>query len=240
MTSKERVQNQVSAKAKPSLIYQVSRVMASNRYLDEILLLVVQMTAQLTGSKICSLMLLNEKKDLLMIKATQSLSEAYRSKPHVQVAGSLSGEAVREKITMTIRDVKQDLRFQYPEIAKQENLCSLAVVPMIAKDHVIGVLNCYTEGEHFFLEEELEVLTVVANQAAMAIENTQLLAEKIKVFEELKTRKTVDQAKRILINKKGLSEDVAYRLIQKQSMDLRKSVKEVAGAIILANKISVS
>jgi GAF domain-containing protein len=226
-----------SSRQSVSLLYEVSRVIASNQYLDDILLMVVQLTAQLTGSKICSMMLLNHEKDRLEIKATQCLSEAYRNKPHIQVGQSISGKAVLAKKPITVPDVQTDKDYQYPEIAKLEGVRSLAAVPMIAKDHVIGVLNCYTSETHAFSEEELQILSGVANQAAMAVENTQLLAEKIEMFEKLEARKTVDKAKRILIKQQNLSEDEAYKLIQKQSMNKRKTLKEIAEAVLLSSEM---
>ncbi len=53
----------------------------------------------------------------------------------------------------------------------------------------------------------------------------------------LETRKLVDRAKGILMDKQGMSEAEAFRKIQKMSMDTRKSMKEVAEAIILAHQV---
>lgn len=229
--------NEAAGRAPASLLYEVSRVIASSGYLDEILLMVVQLTAQLTGSKICSMMLLSAKKDMLEIRATQCLSERYKNKPPIRVGESISGRAVQTKKPITVRDVRVEKDYKYPEVAASEGVCSLAAVPMIARDHVVGVLNCYTAEEHVFSDEELQLLCGVANQAAMAVENTQLLADKIEAFEKLEIRKSMDKAKRILMKTRNLSEDAAYRLIQKKSMDLRKPVKEIAEAIIVSAEI---
>jgi two-component system, response regulator PdtaR len=53
----------------------------------------------------------------------------------------------------------------------------------------------------------------------------------------LETRKLVDRAKGILMDKQGLSEAEAFRKIQKMSMDNRKPMKDVAEAIILAHQV---
>ena len=220
------------------LLYEVSRAIASNRYLEEILLLVVGMTADLMGSKICSLMLLDEKKQELVIKATQSLSEHYRTKPPIKVGESVCGRAVQKKIPITVRDVMSESDYNYPDIAKMEGLRSLVSVPMMIKSRVIGVLNCYTISEHEFSEEEIRLLTGVANQAAVAIENTNLLAEKIAAVEALETRKRVERAKGILMKRHSIGETEAYRMLQKQSMDKSHSLKEIAEAIILSEEMA--
>ena len=73
------------------VLYQISRALVGKQDLDAILQQVVGMTADLVGSKICSLMLLNAKKDELVLKATQSLSAAYKDKPPIRVSQSVGG-----------------------------------------------------------------------------------------------------------------------------------------------------
>src|SRR5438105_11029203 len=109
----------------------------------EILQLIVLMTAEMLGSKICSLMLLDEKGRELKIEATQSLSEEYRSKPPIKLSGSVSGRAIQERRPIAVADVAIDPQYTYPDIARKENLRSLLVVPMMVKEKPIGVLNCY-------------------------------------------------------------------------------------------------
>src|SRR3989338_3444051 len=95
---------------------QVSRLVAGESYLEEILRLIVSITADSLGFKICSLMLLNEEKRELSIVATQSLSEDYRKKPPVKVEKSLSGKAVLEKRPIAIYHVQEEPDYHYPEI----------------------------------------------------------------------------------------------------------------------------
>lgn len=226
------------AKDRANFLYEVSRVVSSSRYLEEILLLVVGLTAQVTGSKICSLMLYDEKKKELTIKATQSLSDNYLKKPPIKVGQSVSGKALLLGKPVVIADVTLEKDYQYPDVAREENVKSLAAVPMMVKDKSIGVINCYTAEEYEFSKEDLQILMAVASQAAMAIENTKLLADNVIAFEQLETRKVVDRAKGILMKKKGITENEAYRLIQKQSMDKRKSLKGVAEAILFSEDLN--
>ena len=220
------------------LLYEVSRAISSNRYLEDILLLIVGMTAELMGSKICSLMLLDDEKQELVIKATQSLSELYRSKPPVKIGESVSGQAVQQKKPVIVSDVTQEKSYKYPDIAKSEGLASMISVPMMIKNRVIGVLNCYTSIRHEFSKEEIQLLAGVANQAAVAIENTNLLAEKITYAEALETRKKVDRAKNVLMKRHQIGETEAYQMLQKQSVEKGHSLKEIAEAILVFEEIN--
>ncbi len=225
-------------KAGFELLYEISHAIVSNRYLDEILTMIVHLAAQVTGSSLCSIMLLNDKKDHLEIKATQSLSQKYRSKPPLPVKGSVSGRAVLTKKPVVVLNVLEDKEFLLRDVALQDGLVSLLAIPMMIKNTVIGVFNCYTAEAHEFSEEEIQVLGAVANQAAMAIENTQLLADKIAAVEALEARKRVEKAKGILMKRHHISEPEAYRLLQKQSMDKRRSLGEVAEAIVVSAEIA--
>jgi signal transduction protein with GAF and PtsI domain len=229
---------EVNKKAKQlDLLSEISRTIVSDYYLKEILQLIVTMTAQVMGSKICSIMLLDQKKQELVISATQSLSQDYVNKPSLKVGQSTSGKVVIEKRPITVRDVTKEPGYVFPEIAKKEGLVSMICVPMMIKDRVIGVINSYTQKEHVFSDEDIGILQAIANQAAVAIENTRLDQEILSAKEALETRKIVERAKGVLMKELSIGEDDAYRKIHKKSMDLRKSMREVAEAIIVASDI---
>lgn len=216
---------------------RMSQTIAQGAYLREILQLIVTMTAEMMGSKICSLMLLDEKGKELKIEATQSLSEEYRSKPPVQLRSSVSGRAILERRPVVVPDVTQDPQYGYPKIAEKENLRSLLVVPMMAKDRPIGVLNCYTSLIHTFTADEIQLVSAVANQAAVAIEHTRAIEKALAAEEALETRKVIERAKGILMRQQGFSEEASFKLIQRQAMDRRKTMKEVAEALILSEEL---
>ena len=212
---------------------QVSETVASNPLLDDVLQLIVTMTAQMMNSKICSIMLLDPSERELRIVATQSLSEQYRRKPPLKVGESISGRAVQERRAIQVADVRHESAYVYPEVAKKEGLCSLLSVPMMVRSRAIGVINSYTSVPHAFSSEEIKVLQTIANQAAIAIENTKLLEKSFEMQEALEVRKLVERAKGCLMQAKGISEEDAFRLMQRQSMDSRKSMREIAEAVIL-------
>ncbi len=228
------VHEEVVKKAKQlDLLSEISRTIVSDYYLKEILQLIVTMTAKVMDSKICSIMLLDEKKDELVIAATQSLSDYYVNKPNLRVGQSISGKVVKEKRPITVLDVTKEPGFMFPDIAVKEGIVSLLSTPMMIKDRAIGVINSYTQKEHKFTKEEIDIIQTVANQAAVAIENTRLDQEILAAKEALEGRKIIEKAKGILMKELGISEDDAYRKIHKKSMDMRKGMREIAEAIIL-------
>jgi signal transduction protein with GAF and PtsI domain len=216
---------------------KISKAISSESYLEDILRLIVTVTAQTMSSNICSLMLLNENNELI-IKATQSISEEYNKKPPLKLGEGIAGKVAQLNKPIAVKDVTHEKEYRYQDIAKKEGLCSLLCVPLAVKGKVIGVINCYTSEPYDFEETDIEILSAIANQAAVAIENTELLVKTRVIQEELETRKRIERAKGILMKEGGLSEEEAYLKLQKYSMDNRKSMRDVSEAIITASELT--
>lgn len=214
---------------------KISKAIASDVYLEDILRLIVTVTAEMMGSNICSLMLIDEKKNELLIRATQSISEEYNKKPPLKIGEGIAGKVAKENKPIVIKDVTKEKEYKHKDIAKKESLCSLLCVPLAVKGKVIGVINCYTSKPHDFTETEINILNSVANQAAVAIENAELMIKSKVIQEELEIRKRIERAKGILMSEEGITEEEAYLKIRNYSMDSRKTMREVAEAIILAS-----
>jgi len=212
---------------------KISKAISSDLYLEDILKLIVTVTAEVMNSRILTLMLLDDKKQNLVIRATQSISEEYIKKEPLKKGQGIAWKVVNENKPIVVPDVLKEPGYKYKDIAKKEDLVSLLCVPLAVRNRVIGALNCYTSKPHKFSKTEINVLTSVANQAAIAIENTELMVKTRVIQEELETRKATERAKGILMREEGLTEEDAFRTIQKYSMDRRKPMKEVAEAIIM-------
>jgi len=219
---------------------EISKAITSDRYLEDILKLIVMVTAKVTGVDICSLWLVeeSEKGKKARLKATQAIDPDYVKDRVLNMNEGVVGFVASTNRSLILENVLKEPRFKEKEMAKKLGLVSMASVPMhVKEDKVIGVLNCFTTRPHIFSETELNLITAVANQAAVAIENTQLMVKTKIIEEELEKRKMIDRAKEILMAKKGFSAEKSFRWIQKKSMDTRKSMKEIAEAVIISQDI---
>jgi signal transduction protein with GAF and PtsI domain len=212
---------------------KISRAITSDLYLEDILKLVVSVTARSMGSTLCSLMLLNEHGELV-IRATQTVSEAYLKKQPLKLGEGVSGKVAQDKKPIAVYDILEEPLYKSKEVAKKEGIRSLLCVPLTVKGRVIGVINLYEPDPHKFTKGEIDILSAIAAQAALVIENTELMVKTKVIQEELETRKTVERAKGILMKDRRMDESEAYRMLQRYSMNNRKSMREVAEAIILS------
>ena len=217
----------------------ISRAITSDLYLEDILKLIVMVTAKVTGVEICSLWLIDESvtPKKIRLKATQAIEPDYVKDRSLNMDEGVVGYVATHKQPLIIKDVLKEPRFKEKEMAKKLGLISMLGVPLQIKDEkVIGVLNCFTAKPHEFLITEVNLITTVANQAAVAIINTELMVKTKVIQEELETRKLVERAKEVLMRRRKMNGNDAFRWIQKKSMDSRKSLRLVAEAILLSEE----
>jgi response regulator NasT len=83
-----------------------------------------------------------------------------------------------------------------------------------------------------------ELLPTIEIAVSQFQEFVMLRKENENLKKTLEARKIIERAKGILMKSKGLSEAVAFSLIQRKSMDLRKPMSEIAQAVILSEELS--
>ena len=156
---------------------QVSEVVTSPQYLDDILDVVTEMAAQMMDTAVCSIFLLNESGTHLELRSARRDHTPYMHRPPlpVETTESVIGSVLKTGQSLYIADVQIDDRYKGKELAQQEGLVSLLSVPLRVRDRVIGVFNCYSTEIRQFSEEQQTLFATLANQTALAIENARLV-----------------------------------------------------------------
>lgn len=231
----EKQENIESTREIIEALSKIGHAITSDLYLEDILNLIVTVTAEVMHSKICSIMLLDVKKNELVIKATQSMSKEYINKNPLRLGEGIAGKVALENKSAAVYDIISNDDYKSKDIAKKENLSSMLCIPLHVKSRVIGVLNLYTSEPHIFNDYEINMLSTVADAAAIVIENSKLMIETNLIREELESRKSVERAKGIIMSELNISEEEAFKKIQKFSMNARKPMREVSEAIILSH-----
>jgi len=221
-------------------LMDIGRAITSDLYLEDILKLIVMVTAKVTGVEICSLWLIDEhvKPPMIRLKATQAIDPAYMQDRSLRLDEGVVGLVATENRPLIVPDVLSDPRFKEKAMARKLKLVSMLGVPLQVKDgRAIGVLNCFTAEAHEFYETEINLVTAVAHQAALAILNTELMVKTKVIQEELETRKLVERAKEVLMRRRNKTGDEAYQWLRRRSMDSRKPIRQVAEAILLSEDL---
>lgn len=221
-------------------LMDISRTITSDLYLEDILKLILMVTAKVTGVEICSLWLIDESVDpkIIRLKASQTIDPDYMKDRSLNMDEGVVGYVATQRSPLIIDNVLDEPRFKEKEMAKRLGLVSMLSVPLEVKDkEVIGVLNCFTAQPHTFSETEVNLIRTVANQSAVAILNTELMVKTRVIQEELETRKLVERAKEILMKRRNKTGEEAYQWIRKKSMDMRKPIRLVAEAVLLSEEL---
>jgi len=221
-------------------LLNISQAITSDLFIEDILKLIVMVTARVMSVEICSLWLVDETASppIIRLKATQAIEPTYVKDRRLGLNEGVVGWVVSHQRPLQIENVLEDERFKEKEMARRLGLVSMLGVPLRANaDRVCGALNCFTSRPCRFSEAEINLITTVANQATVAILNTELMVQTRVIQEELETRKLTERAKEVLMRRRQMSGPEAYRWIQKRSMDTRKSMRCVAEAILLSEEL---
>jgi signal transduction histidine kinase len=164
----------------------VSRTINSTLNLDEALRAITREACELMRARMCSLMMLDESREWLNLRASHGAGEAYLKKPRLSVEESVLGVVVRRKKPMQLGNVQTSSRYQNVELARREGLISLLSVPLLFAGQVIGTLNVYTGRPYNFSNEEIRILGALAELSAIAIEKARLYERVVDVEEQLR------------------------------------------------------
>jgi signal transduction histidine kinase len=164
----------------------VSRTINSTLNLDEALQVITREACLLMQARVCALMMLDESRDWLDLRASHGAGEAYINKPRLPVDDSLLGVVVRRKKPMQVANVQTSSRYQHVEVARQEGLVSLLSVPLIFAGQAIGTLSVYMDRPYNFSNEEIRILSALAELSAIAIEKARLYERVVDVEEQLR------------------------------------------------------
>lgn len=153
---------------------EVSRTIASSPYLEEILQLLVNLTAKQFNYRVVTVRLLDEARQELVLRATQAPAKAYSRKRAIKLGESMAGRAMIENRTVIVPDVQVEEEYIGHDLAVEQGLRSMICVPLAIQDHPVGVLTCYTAEIRNFEQDEVDALETLAKQAAVSIEHAKL------------------------------------------------------------------
>jgi uroporphyrinogen-III synthase len=193
------------------------------------------MVAQTFDSALCSIMVLDEERQHMTIKAERYSAANSLGVVSIPVDGTAIGRVVRERQTVIVENAGAEVR--YTDLARFPGPATLMAVPLMAGQSVIGSLNVFIRDRRSFTEEEIRFARAVAGQATLALENARLMSEALEMKRNLEARKIIERAKGILQNRESLTEEEAYLHLRGESRRLGKPMRNLAEAIILAEEL---
>lgn len=178
-------QSRLKARLLETLV-SVSQTINSALNVNEALQVITREACALMEARMCSLLLLDETGQWLDLRASSGAGEAYLKKPRLSVDESFLGVVVRRKKPMQVENVQASALYQNIPMARREGLVSLLSAPLVFGGQTIGTLNVYTGQPRSFSNEEIHILTALAELSAIAIEKARLYERIVDVEEQLR------------------------------------------------------
>lgn len=222
---KEREADLLRRTRQLTVINTAARAMASTLDFDSVPQTVLAQAVQVLEAKAGSILLIDEKTNLLSFKAVVGPQESNRLiDVQVPVGYGVIGWVAQNGKSARIDDVRKDPRF-YRGIDQTTGLQTINViaVPLLIKRQVIGVLEVLNKVEGKFTDEDLNVAETLAQSAAAAIENARLVSN---------LRVHAEQLERAYAELKE-ADQLKDELIQNVSHELRTPLAYVLGYIEL-------
>jgi uroporphyrinogen-III synthase len=228
-----------------SVLHRVSRIISSERMLDEMLGEIVGLAARVTACDACLVYLVDEQSGEFVLRASLV--------PHTEDIGNLRvkmGEGVtgwvaeHQSPVALAANASADPRFKNFPTLVEDTYEAFLSVPVINRGKAIGIINVHHRERHQHGAEEISTLQFIGEQMGAVIakslleeENMRLSQETAEVKRQLETRKVVERAKGILQRRESITEEEAYLRMRNESRRLRRPMKELAEAIILAEEL---
>ncbi|MBM3811049.1 MAG: GAF domain-containing protein [Acidimicrobiia bacterium] len=220
-------------------LHRISGIVSSERTIEEMLGELVGMTAQVTGCDACLVYLLDKDNGEIVLRASQVPHAKELGTLRLKIGEGVTGWVVEHKSVVALpANASADARFKRFNGLVEDTYEAFLSVPLVSGGDVIGVVNVHHREPHQHSSEEISLLTFIGEQMGNAVARANLAQENARLQEELETRKVVERAKGILQRSQSLSEEEAYLKLRGESRRMRRPMKELAEAIILADELN--
>jgi uroporphyrinogen-III synthase len=229
-----------------ALLHRISNIVSSEISLDEMLGEIVGLTAQVTACDACLVYLVDHQSNEMVLRASQMPHQGDLGYIRMKIGEGVTGWVAEHRSVVALaQNAASDVRFKPFQALVEDTYEALLSVPLVTSGEVIGVINVHHRQSHQHTADEIALLTFVGEQMGGAIvksllaeENARLVEETQEMKRQLETRKLVERAKGILQHRQGLTEEEAYLRLRNESRRLRRPMRELAEAIILAEDLS--
>lgn len=175
----------------------------------------------------------NTAKKLILV-GSKTPHEEELNQVTMQEGEGITGWVVQHKQTVAIeKNAYQDTRFKPFEELPEDKYESFLSVPITNDKGVVGVINIQNKNPYEFAKAQIKAIESLVKIISSAFEKIAADKKVDTLTQQLEERKVVEKAKGILMKIKNISEDEAFSFMRKEAMNKRKSLKEIADAILL-------
>jgi uroporphyrinogen-III synthase len=218
-------------------LHDISSRMAAADPLHQDLEQIIEFVSSVVKCDSCFVYLREE--DELVLKASKNPHEdEVIDRLKLRVGQGITGWVAehREPVAIT-QGASQDVRFKFFHELPEDSYEAFLSVPILSRGRVVGVINVQHKQAHTYTRRQIKLISTIGFLVGAEIEMARLEGANSQLLHQLETRKLVERAKGILQRDLGLDEEQAYLTLQRQSRQKRRSLKEIAEAVVLGEEI---
>jgi len=218
------------------LLHEIGSRLAAADPLHEVLRKVIDFISIVAKFDSCFIYVLEDNE--LVLRSSKNPHAEVVDRLKLQVGSGITGWVAENKVPVAIgSNAYKDPRFRAFSELPEDRYEAFLSVPVLSRDKLVGVINLQRRQPHIYSQREIRLISTIGFLVGAEIELARLEGAYSELTEQLDTRKALERAKGILQRDLQLSEEEAYLTLQRQSRQRRKSLREVAEAIVLSDEI---
>ncbi len=176
--------------------------------------------------------------DELVLRASKNPHPETVDRLKLKLGQGITGWVAEHRQPVAVpENASADSRFQFFNELPEDRFAAFLSVPVLSRGRLVGVVNLQNRAPHPYSQREIRLVSTIGFLVGAEIEMARLESENLQLSEQLETRKLVERAKAILQRDLKIAEPEAYKILQRQSQQRRKSMKEIAEAIVLTDAV---
>jgi uroporphyrinogen-III synthase len=217
-------------------LHGIASRMAAAVPFDEVLNEVVEFATSVVACDSCFVYVLEG--DELVLRASKNAHPEAVGRLKLKLGQGITGWVAKHRQPVVVaQHAALDPRFQFFNELPEDRFEAFLSVPLLSRGRVVGVINLQNIAAHDYSEREITLISTVGFLVGAEIEMARLEKERSQLADRLEVRKLVERAKGILQHDLKISEQEAYLILRQQSQQRRKSMKEIAEAVVLSHAL---
>jgi len=219
-----------------AFLHEIGSRIAAADSLHGVLDRIVEFVTTVIPADSCFIYVLEGRK--VVLRASKNPHAELVDRLGMQVGQGITGWVAEHKEPVAIAsNASEDPRFKAFRNVPEDKFEAMLSVPILCASKVVGVINLQHRLSYQHTANEVRLLSMVGFLVGAEVERVRLESENTELAGRLETRRAVERAKGILQRDLGVTEEDAYKMMQRESRQRRKSMLEIAEVILLGEEI---
>jgi signal transduction protein with GAF and PtsI domain len=221
------------------VLHEIGERIAAADPLSKVLQVVVEFVSAVVKCDSCFVYVLHGAE--LILRASQNPHGEVVDRLKIRMGQGITGWVAEHRRPVAIgQNASLDPRFQAFHELPEDRYEAFLSVPILCRDKLVGVINVQHREPYEHSTREVHLISTIGFLVGPEIELARLEAESMKSSELAEARRIVEAAQKILARMLSIDEERANLMLQRESRERHKSMKQLAEAILLVDSLQAT